>query len=619
MKTKNLVLLLLAFSSVSIAQTTLANKLKITANTTDNTATKVNVQNALGEINTIEKADLVDVIEKINYASLPVTGIAGKIYVTTSTNKIYRWNGTSYGELAVTDISGKVDKVTGKSLILDSEITRLASIANQDISVKEDKSNKAIANGYASLDNNGKVPLNQVNDALLGAVNYKGTYNAATNTPTLPAVSSSNKGWYYVVDTDGTSQSITFKAGDWIISNGTAWGRVDNNNAVASVNSKVGAVTLTKSDIGLSNVDNTTDLLKPISTATQTALDLKVSSTATNGYIPIISGTTLANSSISENTSYVITPKNLITNTVYFGKGNGSGTFNIVAGNGNTGVAQTTGGSSLILGAESLRYATYVNNSIVLGRASAQVSSTSVQVTSLQDGIFLGAYSYPLSDTSTNEIVIAKDGRGLGSNTTAIGNSSTTFARLWGRNLINTSIDNLVDQLQVAGSSLMTGLTVNSTTKGVLLPRMTTTQKNAISSPIEGMELYDTTLKKKAVYTGSAWESIGGSSLPYKVYTALLTQSGTSAPVATVLENNTGSTVVWTRGSIGQYLGTFSSPILLIGKTAVFPIQAAAPYINHAAVSRNSDSTISLITTSSGSNSDDKLYASSLIEIRVYN
>lgn len=43
--------------------------------------------------------------------------------------------------------------------------------------------------------------------------------------------------------------------------------------------------TLTKSDIGLANVDNTTDLLKPISNSTQTALDGKVPTTRTiNGY-----------------------------------------------------------------------------------------------------------------------------------------------------------------------------------------------------------------------------------------------------------------------------------------------------------------------------------------------
>lgn len=50
-----------------------------------------------------------------------------------------------------------------------------------------------------------------------------------------------------------------------------------------------------------------------------------------------------------------------------------------------------------------------------------------------------------------------------------------------------------------------------STTKGSLLPRMTTTQKNAIALPAEGLEVYDTTLHKKCVYTGSAWETIASS------------------------------------------------------------------------------------------------------------
>lgn len=41
----------------------------------------------------------------------------------------------------------------------------------------------------------------------------------------------------------------------------------------------------------------------------------------------------------------------------------------------------------------------------------------------------------------------------------------------------------------------------------------------------------------------------------YKVYTALLTQNGTDAPVATVLENTIGD-IVWTYDSVGIYLGT---------------------------------------------------------------
>ena len=51
-------------------------------------------------------------------------------------------------------------------------------------------------------------------------------------------------------------------------------------------------------------------------------------------------------------------------------------------------------------------------------------------------------------------------------------------------------------------------LDVSRTTKAFMPPRMTTTQKNAISSPTAGMVVYDSTLSKLAVYTGSAWETV---------------------------------------------------------------------------------------------------------------
>lgn len=51
-------------------------------------------------------------------------------------------------------------------------------------------------------------------------------------------------------------------------------------DAVTSVNGKTGAVTLSKGDVGLGNVDNTSDANKPISNATQAALNNKVDKNA---------------------------------------------------------------------------------------------------------------------------------------------------------------------------------------------------------------------------------------------------------------------------------------------------------------------------------------------------
>jgi nitrogen fixation protein len=49
---------------------------------------------------------------------------------------------------------------------------------------------------------------------------------------------------------------------------------------------------------------------------------------------------------------------------------------------------------------------------------------------------------------------------------------------------------------------------IESTTRGFLPPRMTTTQKNAIASPAAGLVVYDTTLGKLCVRGASAWETI---------------------------------------------------------------------------------------------------------------
>jgi hypothetical protein len=51
-------------------------------------------------------------------------------------------------------------------------------------------------------------------------------------------------------------------------------------------------------------------------------------------------------------------------------------------------------------------------------------------------------------------------------------------------------------------------LDVQSTAKGVRMPNMTTTQKNAIASPAAGLMVFDTTLSKLCVYSGAAWQTI---------------------------------------------------------------------------------------------------------------
>ena len=85
-----------------------------------------------------------------------------------------------------------------------------------------------------------------------GAVNYKGTWNASANSPTLTS-SVGNQGDYYVVNVAGTTNlnGITdWQIGDWAIFNGSVWQKVDNTDAVTSVNGQTGAVVLTAVSVG---------------------------------------------------------------------------------------------------------------------------------------------------------------------------------------------------------------------------------------------------------------------------------------------------------------------------------------------------------------------------------
>jgi hypothetical protein len=96
----------------------------------------------------------------------------------------------------------------------------------------------------------GKVQ-NQIN-GLAGGVTYEGTWNAATNVPFLQS-SVGVQGHYYVVNVAGTTNlnGITdWQLGDWAIFNGSVWEKVDNTDAVVSVNGYTGAVVLTFSDVG---------------------------------------------------------------------------------------------------------------------------------------------------------------------------------------------------------------------------------------------------------------------------------------------------------------------------------------------------------------------------------
>lgn len=85
-----------------------------------------------------------------------------------------------------------------------------------------------------------------------GSLVYQGTWDASTNSPAL-ASGVGTKGDYYVVSVAGSTNldGITdWQIGDWAVFNGTIWQKIDNTDAVTSVNGQTGTVVLTASDVG---------------------------------------------------------------------------------------------------------------------------------------------------------------------------------------------------------------------------------------------------------------------------------------------------------------------------------------------------------------------------------
>ena len=131
----------------------------------------------------------------------------------------------------------------------------------------------------------------------LGIMTASNTFYADTRNPMFYTINSSGKLTHIngeeIVDSTYTVNNATLT----IQKNGTT---VQTFTANASSN-KTANITMDKTDVGLGNVDNTSDANKPISTATQTALNNKLSLTggtmtgAAYGFYPATASTMVGN------------------------------------------------------------------------------------------------------------------------------------------------------------------------------------------------------------------------------------------------------------------------------------------------------------------------------------
>jgi hypothetical protein len=135
---------------------------------------------------------------------------------------------------------------------------------------------------------------------------------------------------------------------------------------------------------------------------------------------------------------------------------------------------------------------------------------------------------------------------------------------------------------------------------------------NNIGDGLRGLVIGDNkTLQEDGIIT----PRINGAAAVAQTYVALLTQSGTAAPTASVLAENIGI-ITWTRTAVGQYLGTPISPFDALN-TFVIIGNVEHDYIATAYVNSDGNIVVHTTKTQNHAHTDSKLL-NSPIEVRIY-
>ena len=161
-----------------------------------------------------------------------------------------------------------------------------------------------------------------------------------------------------------------------------------------------------------------------------------------------------------------------------------------------------------------------------------------------------------------------------------------------------------------------------SGTSGIKLPTGLDTDRPV--SPELGTVRQSSTSNKLEYYNGTSWVTIGAEPT-YKVYRAFVTQSGTSAPTAVIVENTLGAVPVWSYNDIGDFTLTLTGSFTL-NKTSIdlrFQNEITRIETNsHGAWEHYDINFIKFYSMSGGIsfilNSDNSVFTNTYVEILVY-
>jgi hypothetical protein len=240
------------------------------------------------------------------------TQTAHNHYTQLSAGNGLTYNGT--GGFALANIGAGGTSATKVSFDSTGRVTSYGFITSSDVVPLLTASyiqitDKGALGGVAPYDGTGKIYTSALPVGIVGQLHYMGVCDATTWSGVSAAISAT--GGYYIVNVGSTSASYTlppggvstqtstllatlsaasqpyFAVGDWIVSNGSTWDKIDNTDSISSFKNRTGAITPQAGDYIASQITNTPS--GPITaTNVQTAIDQLASIDATK--LPIAGG-----------------------------------------------------------------------------------------------------------------------------------------------------------------------------------------------------------------------------------------------------------------------------------------------------------------------------------------
>ena len=451
-----------------------------------------------------------------------------------------------------------------------------ASDLTAGLALKLDASKMGIANGVATLNGSGIIPSSQLPPVTLSST------NVVASDADMIALSSATVG-SIAIRTDVNKNYVLSALPASTLGN---WVELLTPAApVQTVNGYTGVVSISKSDIGLGNVDNTTDAAKPVSTATQAALDLKLDASK----VGVASGVASLNALGKIPTDQIP--------AISFSS------VKVLSSD-----ADMLALSSAVVGSVVIR--TDLNKNYVLAAANPSVLSNWIQ-------LLTPAPPVQTVNGYTGNVTISKADLGLSDiNNTSDANKPISIATQAGLDAKANSADmttalNLKSPLAsptftgtvsigTTHPSSSAALDISSTTQGLLLPRLTYLQKNAISSPEAGLLIWCSdcgTNGEMQVYNGTSFVNMIGNAAQFALPTinSTTTASSITSSAATsggVISSDGGASittrgVVWgtstaptialaTKTTDGTGVGTYTSSITGLTSGTTYYVRAYA-------------------------------------------